>query len=86
MASEVESSNGVAATEQTPLLRDNRDGGAAEAQNGGAVASEETPVVKEPTTKELVLILGSIWLGVFLAALGTRTLAIYFSARTWAAG
>lgn len=73
MAAEAESSNGIAGpppTEQTPLLRDSRDGSSAEAQNGEAVASEEASAVKEPTAKELILILGSIWLGVFLAALG----------------
>jgi hypothetical protein len=33
-------------------------------------ANENTPLPQEPSTKELIWILGSIWLGVFLAALG----------------
>lgn len=46
------------ASEQTPLLRDGPD------------ANDNTPLPQEPSTKELIWILGSIWLGVFLAALG----------------
>lgn len=46
------------ASEQTPLLRDAPD------------VNENTPLPQEPSTKELIWILGSIWLGVFLAALG----------------
>lgn len=45
------------ASEQTPLLR---------APDG------DTPLPKEVSTKELIWILGSIWLGVFLAALGMK--------------
>ncbi|CAG8419970.1 unnamed protein product [Penicillium salamii] len=48
------------ASEQTPLLR---------APDG------DTPLPKEVSTKELVWILGSIWLGVFLAALDTTIVA-----------
>jgi hypothetical protein len=47
-------------SEQTPLLRDAPDGN----------ANEDAPLPQEPSTKELIWILGSIWLGVFLAALG----------------
>ena len=46
------------ASEQTPLLRAPSEGG--------------TPLPKEASTKELIWILGSIWLGVFLAALGMK--------------
>lgn len=46
------------ASEQIPLLR---------APDG------DTPLPKEASPKELIWILGSIWLGVFLAALGMRT-------------
>jgi hypothetical protein len=46
-------------SEQTPLLRDVPESNA-----------QETPLSDEPSTKELIWILGSIWLGVFLAALG----------------
>mgnify|MGYP001636376034 CR=1 FL=1 len=48
------------ASEQTPLLRDSPN----------SDANENTPLHQEPSTKELIWILGSIWLGVFLAALG----------------
>jgi hypothetical protein len=47
------------ASEQTPLLRDASESNA-----------QDTPLSDEPSTKELIWILGSIWLGVFLAALG----------------
>ncbi|KAJ5796379.1 uncharacterized protein N7518_004919 [Penicillium psychrosexuale] len=53
------------ASEQTPLLRDSPNGD----------ANENTPLHQEPSTKELVWILGSIWLGVFLAALDTTIVA-----------
>lgn len=57
-----------AATEQTPLLRE-------ETQQAAARGPEEAQdsdasLAQEPTTKELILILGSVWVGVFLAALG----------------
>ena len=42
------------ASEETPLLRSDGD----------------APLPDEASTKELIWILGSIWLGVFLAALG----------------
>lgn len=45
--------------EQTPLIRDASDD-----------VDASTPLPQEPSTKELIWILGSIWLGVFLAALG----------------
>lgn len=48
-------------SEQTPLLRD-----------APGDANGNTPLTQEPSTKELIWILGSIWLGVFLAALGTN--------------
>lgn len=51
------------ASEQTPLLRDSPNGD----------ANENTPLPQEPSTKELIWILGSIWLGVFLAALGAHS-------------
>lgn len=51
-------------SEETPLLRD--ADAAHECQPNG-----HEPVTEERPTKELILILGSIWVGVFLAALGT---------------
>lgn len=59
------SPRGDSVSEQTPLL--------AEQQPLLAPPSDEEPQVPlatEPTTKELILVLGSIWVGVFLAALG----------------
>jgi hypothetical protein len=55
------------ATEQTPLLRDDPAADQDQQPNDAQV-----PLRKEATTKELVVILGTIWIGVFLAALGTR--------------
>ncbi|KAJ5671953.1 hypothetical protein N7507_001080 [Penicillium longicatenatum] len=56
------------ATEQTPLLRD------ADPANSGP-ADGESPATEEVSTKELIIILGSIWVGVFLAALDTTIVA-----------
>lgn len=39
-------------------------------QADGAQDEDDVPLADEPSTKELVLVLGSIWVGVFLAALG----------------
>lgn len=52
-------------SEQTPLLGDR-------SPNEQAVPSvdSEVPLADEPSSKELILVLGSIWVGVFLAALG----------------
>ncbi|CAI7570305.1 unnamed protein product [Penicillium glandicola] len=52
------------ASEQTPLLRD-----------APGDANENTPLPQERSTRELIWILGSIWLGVFLAALDTTIVA-----------
>ena len=50
-------------SEETPLLRD-ADPAHADQPNGHEQLTEERPIT------ELILILGSTWLGVFLAALG----------------
>jgi hypothetical protein len=50
-------------SEETPLLHD------ADPAHEGETTEQE-PVTEERSSKELILILGSIWLGVFLAALG----------------
>lgn len=50
------------ATEQTPLLRD------ADPTNSGS--GEGQPEPEDPSTRELIIVLGAIWVGVFLAALG----------------
>lgn len=49
------------ATEQTPLLRE---------ADPASTPSSDGPEPEEASTKELVVTLASIWLGVFLAALG----------------
>lgn len=51
------------ATEQTPLLPE-------QAQQDVPTGPEDD---QEPNTKELILALGSVWVGVFLAALGMGT-------------
>lgn len=53
-------------SEQTPLLRD--DG-----PDSISSPDRQEPVVEEPSIRELIVILGSIWVGVFLAALGKCT-------------
>jgi hypothetical protein len=42
------------------------DGGGDESSN----EANEVPLAEEPSTAKLILVLGSIWLGCFLAALG----------------
>lgn len=59
------------ATEQTPLLREETQQYAP--PDTAATQDSEVPLAQEPSTRELVLILGSIWVGVFLAALGMIT-------------
>jgi hypothetical protein len=56
-------------TDQTPLLREYS------ASDASSVSNESdgsgVPLVEEKSTAALLLILGGVWLGVFLAALGT---------------
>jgi len=61
-----------AATERSPLLTEVEpipESNGSESQPR-AEESYDTPLVEEPSTKRLVLTLGSIWVGVFLSALG----------------
>lgn len=53
-------------TEQTPLLREVEP----VPVDRGEEEEEEAPLTDGASVKELIVILGSIWLGVFLAALG----------------
>ena len=55
-------------TEQTPLLRDESLQHAV--ADAAGTQESQVPAVQESSTKELILVLGSIWVGVFLAALG----------------
>lgn len=56
----------TAANEQQPLLQD-----PAEADHGTIQRqSDGTPLAEEPTTARLTVVLGTVWVGVFLAALG----------------
>lgn len=55
---------GEPVSEQTPLLGDHTPN---EPLPSG---DSEVPLAEEPSSKELILVLGSIWVGVFLAALG----------------
>lgn len=56
------------ATEHTSLLHEETR---QQAPSGTAGTQEsEVPLAEEPSTKELILVLSSIWLGIFLAALG----------------
>ena len=60
-----------APSEQTPLLRDADPANARPADGQAQRGQEQEPAPREISTQKLILILGSIWLGVFLAALGT---------------
>lgn len=55
---------GTSVSEQTPLLAEQGLNATPEFQE------RQDHLVQEPTTKEVILILGSVWVGVFLAALG----------------
>ncbi|EON69845.1 hypothetical protein W97_09108 [Coniosporium apollinis CBS 100218] len=66
-----------AVDEQSPLLSKhlpNTGNGAAE-QQADDQDVHGTPIAKEPSTKELVITLCSIWVGVFLAALDSTVIA-----------
>jgi hypothetical protein len=55
--------------EETPLLADQH--GAGNGTTGGVDSGgEQTVVAEEPSNKRLVVVLGSIYVGVFLGALG----------------
>lgn len=65
--------------EQSPLLGNGKtqasdDGtiehGAERSDESGDNAETDVPIAEEPSTAKLVLVLSSIWLGCFLAALG----------------
>ena len=58
--------------EETPLLGEQNGHNIAHAQQEGA---EGVPVAEEPSTKEILLILGSVWVGIFFAALDTTIVA-----------
>jgi hypothetical protein len=62
------------ATETTPLLTEvppeSIDDGAIEQQQAPQNEDNGTVLVDAPSTKKLVVILGSVYLGVFLGALG----------------
>ncbi|EAW06634.1 MDR family MFS transporter [Aspergillus clavatus NRRL 1] len=59
-------------SEQTPLLGDEAQHAVVDPQEHG---EDEAVLAQEPSSKELILILGCIWLGVFLAALDTTIVA-----------
>lgn len=65
--------------EESPLLSNGKtqasDNGAIEhgaesSDEGGDHGETDVPIAEEPSTAKLVLVLSSIWLGCFLAALG----------------
>lgn len=70
--------------EETPLLVDQppktNDDGLFDESNGES-GGERTVIVDEPSNKRLAIVLGSIWVGVFLGALGKSKL-LQFS-HTW---
>ncbi|KAB8263880.1 major facilitator superfamily domain-containing protein [Aspergillus pseudonomiae] len=69
LAAHPQDARGSSVSEQTPLL----------AEQGLNVATEsqecQDHLVQEHTTKEVILIMGSVWVGVFLAALDTTVVA-----------
>ncbi|KAL8736708.1 MAG: hypothetical protein Q9166_000074 [cf. Caloplaca sp. 2 TL-2023] len=81
------SENGVACespTEHSPLLKQGdrkSSNGAIEVDGGQYSSSQEaqndndTPIADEPTTHKLLVVMGSIWFGCFLAALDSTIIA-----------
>lgn len=57
--------------EETPLLRDNLP----KPSSSDPATTEETVLVDEPSTRRLVIILGSVYVGVFLGALDSTIIA-----------
>lgn len=61
-------------TESTPLLADNTSAEDGVVPSADSVAAEangsDVPLLQEPTLKELLLIMSSVWVGVIFAALG----------------
>ena len=71
MSQEDGSPAGPRQTEQTPLLADQTSQDVEDASSASPNGDDgDIPLAEEPTTTQLVLILGSIWVGVFLGALG----------------
>lgn len=58
--------------EETPLLRDDQ---APSSSDPEVARTEETVLVDEPSTRRLVVILGSVYVGVFLGALDSTIIA-----------
>lgn len=59
--------------EETPLLADQppkSNGHQNENESNSESGGEQTVIVDEPSNKRLAIVLGSIWVGVFLGALG----------------
>ncbi|KAL8693851.1 MAG: hypothetical protein Q9218_001407 [Villophora microphyllina] len=74
-----EEANAENLSEDSPLLskpRSTTSNGTLEAASDrDAYDEEDTPLADEPTTRQLLLIMGSIWLGCFLAALDSTIIA-----------
>jgi len=66
--------------EETPLLRDN-DNGTPKVQTD-PITQEQTVIADEPSNKRLALVLGSIWIGVFLGALDSTSKWIHRTRRS----
>ncbi|KAF2837413.1 MFS general substrate transporter [Patellaria atrata CBS 101060] len=65
--------------EQRPLLSNtgqNQDNGTIERQEApNGTTDDGTPIADEPNTARLILVMGSVWIGVFLAALDATIVA-----------
>lgn len=59
------------ADEETPLLSDNSN--STPNVQTDPITQEQTVIADEPSTKRLVLVLGSVWIGVFLGALDSTS-------------
>lgn len=77
MVSENDAGNKHSPSESTPLLQDDNaveDNGVVERERTQSSTRDrddaDEPLVEEPTVGKLLIQLGSVWVGVFFAALG----------------
>ena len=62
-------------TEESPLLGNSKDDSTVESGQRAANADDNVPIADEPSTGRLLLVMSSIWLGCFLAALDSTIIA-----------
>ena len=62
-------------TEDSPLLASGRDNPRVESGHRATHTKDDIPIASEPSTSRLIVVMSSIWLGCFLAALDSTIIA-----------